>query len=99
MPKFSKKYEGEEFVISGEDGECTLKITHQESGRFATVSPGREGEGRFAYRLDNGLGWQVGTPEGAVDSACKKIIELLHAPKREEACDELHKYLLDNGAS
>ena len=96
MLEFTKKYEGEEFIVSGSEGECVLNITHKASGRSATVSPGREGESRFVYRLGNGLGWQTNTPENGVDSACEKIIQLLKAPKREEACEELHKYLQEN---
>ena len=96
MPQFIKKHNGEEFVVSGDEGECTLKVTHRKSGRWATVSPGQEGAARFVYRLDSGLGWQASTVEGGVDSACNKIIRLLNAPKKEEGCEELHKYLQEN---
>ena len=54
MVQYIEKYEDEEFIVSGEHGECALTVTHRESGRYATVSPGQEGESKFAYRLDNG---------------------------------------------
>ena len=96
MAEFIKKADGEEFVISGYEKECSAKVTHQRSGRYATVFPGPEGQQRFVYQLDSGLGWQASTVQGAIDGACSKIIEVLKRPSREDACEEIHQYLKEN---
>ena len=90
--EFTEKVNGEEFVISGNKEDCVLLVTHRGSGRWAKVTPGAEGNLRFAYRLDSGLGWQSPTPDAAVKNAMNKILEIV-ADVKGNACHELHTYL------
>lgn len=99
--EFTRKYEGEEFKVSVED-ECSLLVMHQESQRYASVSPNREQEslGRFVIRADDGSAtmW-ADTPEDAVDKAMGSVIGLLEAPRLQAICEELRNYVRDNADS
>ena len=90
--EFIEKVEGEEFVISGDDKECQLKVTNPKSGRYALILAGPEGQEKFIYRLDNNLGWQSSSVESAVKNAISKLLEILDTEERNP-CKEMHKYL------
>lgn len=85
------KYDGSVFQIK-QGGDCTLVVTDGTNSVSVEASR-RLGEAPFVYRLPNGLGWQASSEKGAIEGACKKLIELqAHRPTHEELCKSLSDF-------
>ena len=85
------KYGGSVFHIE-QDGDCNLLVT--DGTNSVSVEVNRNlGEELFVYRLQNGQGWQASIEKGAVEGACKKLIQLrAQRPTHEELCKSLSDF-------
>ena len=87
MPKQIYKYRGEEFVITKPNG-CAMKVT---KGRYTAVISIHAATNLFRESLD---GWGNDHPslQGALDGACRRILDKLVRPPKEELCSEIERF-------
>lgn len=84
------KYRGEEFVIVDKGNQCVLEVS--DGTRTATVNATQYSN--YEVRLNGWGGWND-TATGAVEDACRLILEHRTKITPEEACDDLHKFFKD----
>ena len=87
MSKQTYKYQGEEFVITKSDG-CAMKIT---KGRYTAVISIHAATNLFREDLD-GWGSNHASLQGALDGACRRILDKLARPPKEELCSEMERF-------
>lgn len=87
MPEQTYKYRDEEFVITKPDG-CAMKVT---KGRYTAVISIHSATNLFREDLD-GWGSNHTSLQAALDSACRRILDKLARPPKDELCSEIAKF-------
>ena len=91
MEERKVKINDEEFVITKGKGECELNVTNgKDTGKVTWHAQTLKYRGEF-----KGWGDQSDSLEGAVAVAAKQIIATRKGVSKEQACDEMDKYLKD----
>lgn len=87
MPEQIYKYAGEEFVVTKPDG-CAMKVT---KGQYTAIISIHAATNLFREDLD-GWGNDHASLQGALDRACRRILDKLARPPKEELCSEMEKF-------
>ena len=81
------KYQGEEFVITKPET-CAMKVSR---GKYTAIISIHSATNQFRESLD---GWGNDHPslQRALDAACRRILEKLARPTKEQLCTEMDEF-------